>query len=428
MIIKIIGAGIAGLTVSHVLQENDIQSEIIEKQSLPGGLSKSFEMAGEWFDLGGHATFAKDAFVRTTLESGVDFNTLKAVAYNYKYGKWIKNPVQINLAELDTKEKISILLDYFQRPSHIIPENYMQWLEKYYGRYFAENYPKLYTEKYWTVEPEQLETKWVGIRMYQPTVEEVLYGAFEKETPEVHYSGEIRYPKIGGFESFIKKLETEANIKLNQNIANIDVTEKLISFDTGEKRYYDILVNTAPLPEIIKLIDRVPVEVQKAANNLNATSLILVSIAIKGKLKTDMSPGFYIYDSNIPATRVYSTTKYSGQYKGVTALQAEVFISKFRLLHGSYEEIASKVVQQLSDIGMFDMNNVIAKNVRFEPYANIIFTPDIYENRDKVRSYLDENNIICAGRFGEWDYLWTDQAMLSGKKAAEQVMSMLKEV
>ena len=156
--------------------------------------------------------------------------------------------------------------------------------------------------------------------------------------------------------------------------------------------------------------------------------MILVSIAIKGKLKTDMSPGFYIYDSNIPATRVYSTTKYSGQYKGVTALQAEVFISKFRLLHGSYEEIASKVVQQLSDIGMFDMNNVIAKNVRFEPYANIIFTPDIYENRDKVRSYLDENNIICAGRFGEWDYLWTDQAMLSGKKAAEQVMSMLKEV
>lgn len=424
MKVIIIGSGVAGLTACRVLRNAGIDSYIIEKQDLPGGLSKSFQMCGEWFDIGGHAAFSRDSFVRNILEHDVEYYTQKAVAYNYKNKKWIKNPAQINLAVLDTDEKIAILSDYFSRPKSDNPSNYMEWLECQYGQYFALNYPTLYTEKYWTVKPQQLETKWVGNRMYQPSVEEVLYGAFEKETKEVHYSGEIRYPKHGGFEEFIKQLEREATIKFGRTITEIDTYKKKLGFIDGKTESYDVLVNTAPLPEIVPLIKGVPEGVMEAAYNLNATSLILVSICLEGKLKADLSPGFYIYDSDIPATRVYSTTKYSGQYNGKTALQAEVFISKFRSLEGSLEEIRDRVINQLAEIGMFDIKAVIDRDVRFEKYANIIFTHDIYENRDIVSKYMDDHNVICAGRFGEWDYFWTDQAMLSGKKAAEKVIQI----
>lgn len=425
MKIVIIGSGVAGLTTSYVLKKNGYECRIIEKQDKPGGLSKSFKMAGEWFDIGGHASFASDKFVRDTLEHNVNYFAQKAVAYNYKKNKWIKNPAQINLAVLDTEEKIAILSDYFTRPHNDTPSNYMEWLESRYGRYFAENYPKLYTEKYWTVEPEQLETKWVGKRMYQPSLEEVLYGAFETDTKEVHYSGEIRYPSTGGFETFIKELENEASIEYNKTIKEIDLDNKTIRFTENEEVSYDSLVNTAPLPEIIPLVKNVPNQVRNAAKSLNATSLILISICIEGKLKTDLSPGFYIYDSDIPATRVYSTTKYSGVYNGRTALQAEVFISKFRKLEGTMEAIGDKVIKQLSDIGMFDINNVLEKDVRFEKYANIIFTHDIYENRTIVLDYLKSKGIFSAGRFGEWEYYWTDQAMLSGKRAAETIIHQM---
>lgn len=424
MNVAIIGAGVAGLSASHFLREAGIETIIYECQNRAGGLSKSFQMAGEWFDLGGHASFAKDQQVREILENGVDYHAQKAVAYNYKSGKWIKNPVQINLAELDTDEKVAILMDYFNKPQDKNPQNYMQWLECQYGTYFAENYPKLYTEKYWTVEPDQLETKWVGVRMYKPSEKEVLFGAFEKDTEEVHYSGEIRYPKEGGFEGFIKKLEEESNIVLNANIKEIDLETKEIIFENSQTISYDYVINTAPLPEIVKLIKEPALEIVEASKRLHATSLILVSLCVEGKLNTDFAPAFYIYDSEIPATRVYSTTKYSDNYNGKTSLQAEVFISDFRKIDCSMEELRDKVVEQLASIGMFDLNRVIAKDVRFEKYANIIFTHEIYENREKIIKYLADNRFIGAGRFGEWDYYWTDQAILSGKRAAEKIIAV----
>jgi hypothetical protein len=36
---------------------------------------------------------------------------------------------------------------------------------------------------------------------------------------------------------------------------------------------------------------------------------------------------------------------------------------------------------------------------------------------------LKLNNIKYIGRFGEWDYLWSDQSLLSGKKVADQFSS-----
>jgi hypothetical protein len=70
----------------------------------------------------------------------------------------------------------------------------------------------------------------------------------------------------------------------------------------------------------------------------------------------------------------------------------------------------------------FEREHIEVSDVRYEKYANIIFTPDIYDNRACVHELLKTNGIYYAGRFGDWDYLWTDQSMLSGKRAAQQMI------
>lgn len=40
--------------------------------------------------------------------------------------------------------------------------------------------------------------------------------------------------------------------------------------------------------------------------------------------------------------------------------------------------------------------------------------------RQTVRDYLTAQGIITAGRFGEWDYLWTGESLLSGREAARR--------
>ena len=43
--------------------------------------------------------------------------------------------------------------------------------------------------------------------------------------------------------------------------------------------------------------------------------------------------------------------------------------------------------------------------------------------RQTVRDYMTAQGIITAGRFGEWDYLWTGESLLSGREAARRAIA-----
>ena len=419
--IIIIGGGLAGLATSHYLKEKGVHSLIVEKGDRLGGLCQSFSIGKEWFDIGGHVAFAKDYRVRELLEKGVSYHERLADALNYKNGKWIVHPVQNNLFSLDTEEKIRIIEDFIDRPDNDSPENYYEWLVSKYGYYFADNYPSIYTKKYWTVDPKMLETKWVGKRMYTPTIREMLFGAFEKRTKNVHYSNGVRYPITGGFEAFIRNLEDEANARCGDAVTQIDIKKKIIVTEKGETISYSSLVNTIPLPELVKIIDGVPDGVSNSAQKLFCTSLILISMYVKGEFRHNY-PAFYIYDEDILPSRVFSTNQYSDLRDGHRAIQAEVYYSKFKPLQKSIDEIRDQTISQLIDMEVFDKEDLEEVDVKVFPYANIIFTPDIYENRARILSYLEENDIYCAGRFGLWDYLWSDQTIISAIELVEKIV------
>lgn len=141
-------------------------------------------------------------------------STHKPLAYNYYKGSWLKHPAQNNLEPLDLNEKI----DFVENPNKKENiRNYEEWLKAQYGNYFSENFPIPYTKKYWTLEAKDLSTNWVGNRMYQPNIKEILKGAFEKETPNTYYASEMRYPVKGGYKSFLNYMRKDCDIRLNKN-------------------------------------------------------------------------------------------------------------------------------------------------------------------------------------------------------------------
>lgn len=62
---------------------------------------------------------------------------------------------------------------------------------------FCWAFPMVYTRKYWMCEANNLETGWVGNRLYQPSLEEVIQGSLTQETPVTYYAKEMRYPAEG---------------------------------------------------------------------------------------------------------------------------------------------------------------------------------------------------------------------------------------
>jgi UDP-galactopyranose mutase len=57
--------------------------------------------------------------------------------------------------------------------------------------------------------------------------------------------------------------------------------------------------------------------------------------------------------------------------------------------------------------------------------AYVVYDLNHRRSVDAVHSYLLSNNIRPCGRFGEWEYLNMDHALLSGKAAARRVLETI---
>ena len=414
----ILGAGIAGISAAYHLKQKGENSVIFEKDNDWGGLCGFFEIDGFRFDRFVHFTFAKDEKIAELFAKSSPLYAHPPVSYNYWRGCWLKHPAQNNLAPLPIEEKVKIIDSFVNRPRKDVAEisDYAEWLRVQYGDYFAENFPFAYTRKYWGVEAKQLETKWVGNRLHVSPLPEVLRGAFAEQQENFYYTKFMNYPKKGGFRSIMNECRKGLDIRLNKKAVRIDTAAKQVEFDDGTVENYDNLISSLPLPEIIKMISDVPENVQNAAKQLRWTCGYQVSLGFK---RPDVAKylWFYIYDEDVPPARVYSPNLKSPDNapKGCSSLQAEVFFANDAKI-ADKDEVLRQTVSKLKEICQFKDSDVVVKDIRFEPYANIIFTPEIYESRKVVREWLQAQGIKTIGRFGEWDYLWSHQAFESGMK------------
>lgn len=414
----ILGAGIAGISAAYHLKQKGENSVIFEKDNDWGGLCGFFEIDGFRFDRFVHFTFAKDEKIAELFAKSSPLYAHPPVSYNYWRGCWLKHPAQNNLAPLPIEEKVKIIDSFVNRPRKDVAEisDYAEWLRVQYGDYFAENFPFAYTRKYWGVEAKQLETKWVGNRLHVSPLPEVLRGAFAEQQENFYYTKFMNYPKKGGFRSIMNECRKGLDIRLNKKAVRIDTAAKQVEFADGTVENYDNLISSLPLPEIIKMISDVPENVQNAAKQLRWTCGYQVSLGFN---RPDVAKylWFYIYDEDVPPARVYSPNLKSPDNapEGCSSLQAEIFFANGAKVVDK-NIILQKTVEKLKEICQFNNSDVVVKDIRFEPYANIIFTPKIYESRKVVREWLQAQGIKTIGRFGEWDYLWSHQAFESGMK------------
>ena len=411
----ILGAGIAGLGASYALSQRGKDSVVLEKDNAYGGLCSCFEIDGFRFDRFIHLSFStieqvNDIFSK--VEGGI-YRHIPNPSNIYK-GKWIKHPAQNNLYVLDEDEKNAIIEDFKRRPdaSTAKVNNYEDWLRLQFGNYFAEHFPMVYTRKYWMKEASELRTEWAGKRIYQPSLDEVIAGSKAEDERITYYAKEMRYPKTGGYKHFLSAMADNADIRYLAEVKHINTRECLVETVDGKTYSYERLISSIPLPELIPMLDNVPDEIKFAVSKLEATCGYHVSIALKTK---DIPPylWWYIYDEDNLASRVYSPSMKSPENapEGCSSLQMEVYCKEDEYTE---TELLDKTVGKLVEQGIIDKSDILFTHIGFEKYANIIFTKPIYEARNTVRGYLSSIGIETIGRFGEWDYLWSDQALMSG--------------
>lgn len=407
----ILGAGIAGLGAALKYRELGKNATIFEAENRAGGLLDNFEIDGFLFDNAVHLSFATESKVRELFDK-TPYITHPADAWNFDQNKWLKHPVQNNLYPLSAKEKVDLIISFLTRPDES-GDNYDSWLRHQYGDAIAERYPLKYTLKYWGTPASKLSTSWIGNRMRRAEAEEILFGALTDKTPNTYYVQEMRYPIDGGYKAFIQPLIDASDIRLNHRVTRIDTEKKIVTFNDDIECTYETLISTLPLPYLIKLCDNVPTEVKNAAETLVATSIDLISIGFNKPIIKDL--WFYIYDEDILASRAYSPSVKSPNNtpSGCSSLQFEIYSPGEKSQYG-IEELKQNTINALKKMNIAHEEDILFMHHKHLPYGNVIFNLGMEKRRDIVKHFLDKSNVYSCGRFGKWDYLWSNQSFMSG--------------
>jgi len=230
----------------------------------------------------------------------------------------------------------------------------------------------------------------------------------------------MRYPKTGGFKSFLKPLISSADIRNNYHCIKVDLSKKELTFSNGKIIIYKHLVSTLPLPEIVRICNTTDEKVIASSKKLVATSIDLVSIGFNKIITKDL--WFYIYDEDIYASRAYSPSIKSPENapKNCSSLQFEVYSrgvdSKF-----SAEELKANTLTALKRMNLASPEDIKVYDHRRVRYGNVVFDVGMESNREVVLKWCNDNAIHSCGRFGSWDYFWSHDSFLSGYESLNEI-------
>ena len=233
--IAILGAGMAGFGAASRLYTESYGTIMFEKNHYHGGNAASFKYDnGFIFDMGPHISFTENKRIQELFAESVNhkFEIIQAQTNNYWNGYLIKHPAQCNLYGLPEDLIVNILLDFVtvQNTSDFKIHNYEDWLIASYGKTFSKTFPMKYGLKFHTTAADNMSTEWIGPRMYQPKLEEVLRGALSPKTPNVHYVDHFRYPTHNGFVSYLNLFLSQTKLKLGHQIVSLEPQAKKLYF------------------------------------------------------------------------------------------------------------------------------------------------------------------------------------------------------
>jgi len=449
--VVIIGGGPAGLTAANELSKAGVESIVLEKDQMVGGIARTVKYKDYYFDIGGHRFFTKakavnDMWHGVLNEDFLQRTRLSRIYYQKKFFNYPLRPLNA-LSGLGLWKSFLILASYLH--SKILPskqeETFEQWVSNRFGKYLYKTFFKTYTEKVWGTPCSEIRAEWAAQRIKGLSLMTALKNALIKPQNNGGNGNVIKtlidsfeYPKLGpgmmwqsiaegvqrnGSQVYLKT-EVEAILwdKNNRSVNSLEVRVN------GHKKLYHgtDFISSMPIKELIqKFRPAVPEEVLKAANDLNYRDFITVALIVN---KRDVFPDnwIYIHDHDVKLGRIQNFKNWSPYMvpdQNKTCLGLEYFCfegDEFWTM--TDEELIEFGKRELEILDLVQATDIEDGTVVRMPKAYPVYDSSYQESLQIVRQFLGRiENIQLVGRNGMHKYNNMDHSMLTAIRAVENI-------
>ncbi|MCB9667733.1 MAG: hypothetical protein H6715_06425 [Myxococcales bacterium] len=190
----------------------------------------------------------------------------------------------------------------------------------------------------------------------------------------------------------------------------------------GEQTY-QALICTAPLDDLVRLLEDAPREIVEAGQRLRCNPLWYLDMALNRPCGVDLH-WVYVPEPRFAFYRVGCYSNFS--QKMAPPGKANLYVELTSRKEPHMAELLPQITQDLIEMRMIDQAEDIAfVRARFIKHAYVVFDHHYYAALGTLKPFLEEQNIIPAGRYGDWNYSSMEDALLFGRAAARSAKEFL---
>lgn len=447
--VVIIGAGPAGLTAAYELNNRGVDSVVLEKDEVVGGISRTVRYKEFLFDIGGHRFFTKVPAVEKmwTDVLGDDLlhrKRLSRIFYNKRFFHYPLKPANALLG-LGFGNSLLCFLSYLKAQLAPIRDErtFEDWVSNRFGRRIYRTFFKTYTEKVWGIPCNRIAADWAAQRIKGLSLMSALRNALFNDKHR-DKSGVVKtlvdtfdYPKHGPgmlWERVAKQVaEGHAAISMSSNVKSIRWNDNRVeavevATPTGTQTVLGTdFISSMPVRELIASFDPpLPKAYLEAAAKLKYRDFLTVALIVNGR---DLFPDnwIYIHDPEVRVGRVQNFNNWSPFMSGRadhTCLGLEYFCFEGDELWIQPDEALIELgKREMRSLDLINPDDVVDGAVVRMPKAYPVYDDTYAQALSELRVFIDGiENLQLVGRNGMHKYNNQDHSMLTAMLAVENIM------
>jgi protoporphyrinogen oxidase len=449
--VLVIGGGPAGLTASYQLSKTGVESIVLEKDQIVGGISRTAHYKKYYFDIGGHRFFTKIKEVEDIWKEvlGDDLLRRKRLSRIYFNKKFFYYPLRaLNaLLGLGIWNSFLILFSYLRAKltTSKQDETFEEWVSNRFGKRLFNLFFKTYTEKVWGMPCNEIRAEWAAQRIKGLSLVTALKNALIKPRRNTQNKkdviktliDEFSYPKLGPgmmWKAVAENIQdTGSQVWLGAEVERIHWSKNRVeALEVQRNGKTEVIfgtdfISSMPIREAIqKFKPAAPKEVLAAANNLKYRDFLTVALIIN---KPDIFPDnwIYIHEPTVKVGRIQNFKNWSPYMvpqQDKTCLGLEYFCFEGDALWTMPDDQLIELgKRELEALGLVEPGDVEDGTVVRMPKAYPVYDSTYQESLMMLREFFNKiRNFHLVGRNGQHKYNNQDHSMLTAMMAAENVL------